>query len=109
MKVLLVCAGGMSTGLLMKKMKEYWEQQGEELTIDAVGLAEYKDVFQNYECVLVGPQVRYKLDDIKKDIRDFQQMDASSDEKSVKYNEIVEKLTLLEQNGRRLEDVENLK
>jgi hypothetical protein len=49
------------------------------------------------------------IDDIKKDIRDFQQMDASSDEKSVKYNEIVEKLTLLEENGRRLEDVENLK
>ena len=49
------------------------------------------------------------IDDIKKDIRDFQQMDASSDEKSVKYNEIVEKLTLLEQNWRRLEDVENLK
>ena len=67
MKILLVCAGGMSTGLLMKKMKEYWEQQGEELTIDAVGLAEYKDVFQDYECVLVGPQVRYKLEDIKKD------------------------------------------
>ena len=49
------------------------------------------------------------IDDIKKDIRDFQQMDASSDEKSVKYNEIVEKLTLLEENGRRLEDVEKLK
>lgn len=49
------------------------------------------------------------IDDIKKDIRDFQQMDASSDEKSVKYNEIVEKLTLLEENWRRLEDVENLK
>lgn len=49
------------------------------------------------------------IDDIKKDIRDFQQLDASSDEKSVKYNEITEKLALLEQNGRRLEDVENLK
>lgn len=49
------------------------------------------------------------IDDIKKDIWAFQQLDASSDEKSVKYNEITEKLALLEQNGRRLEDVENLK
>ena len=49
------------------------------------------------------------IDDIKKDIRDFQQMDPSSNEKSIKYNEIVEKLTLLEQNWRWLEDVENLK
>lgn len=67
MRILLVCAGGMSTGLLMKKMQTYWEEQGVELSIDAVGIAEYKDVYQNYDCILVGPQVRYKLDDIKKD------------------------------------------
>ena len=29
MKILLVCAGGMSTGLLMKKMEKYWADQGE--------------------------------------------------------------------------------
>lgn len=28
MKILLVCAGGMSTGLLMKKMEKYWEERG---------------------------------------------------------------------------------
>jgi PTS system cellobiose-specific IIB component len=67
MKILLVCAGGMSTGLLMKKMEAYWAEQGEELTINAVGLAEYQDVYKDYEVVLVGPQVRYKLEDIKKD------------------------------------------
>jgi PTS system cellobiose-specific IIB component len=67
MKILLVCAGGMSTGLLMKKMEAYWAEQGEDLTINAVGLAEYQDVYKDYEVVLVGPQVRYKLEDIKKD------------------------------------------
>ena len=30
MKILLVCAGGMSTGLLMKKMEKYWEERGED-------------------------------------------------------------------------------
>lgn len=49
------------------------------------------------------------IDDIKKDIYAFQQMDASSDDKSMKYNEIIEKLTLLEQNWKWLEDVESLK
>jgi len=67
MRILLVCAGGMSTGLLMKKMETYWKEQGEELSINAVGLAEYKDVYQDYDVVLVGPQVRYKLEDIRKD------------------------------------------
>ncbi|MCD8379072.1 MAG: PTS sugar transporter subunit IIB [Lachnospiraceae bacterium] len=67
MKILLVCAGGMSTNLLMKKMSAYWEEQGEELTIKAVGLGEYQDIYQDYDIVLVGPQVRYKLDEIKRD------------------------------------------
>jgi hypothetical protein len=49
------------------------------------------------------------IEDIKKDIFAFQQMDASSDEKWVKYNEIIEKLDILESKGRWLEDVENLK
>lgn len=65
MKILLVCAGGMSTGILMKKMKEYWEQQGQELQIQAVGLAEYQDVCENYEIVLLGPQISYRLDEVK--------------------------------------------
>ena len=49
MKILLVCAGGMSTSILMKKMETYWQEHGEELQIEAVGLGAYQDVFQNYE------------------------------------------------------------
>lgn len=65
MKILLVCAGGMSTSILMKKMETYWKQVGEELEIKAVGLAEYQDVYQNYDIVMVGPQVSYRLKEIK--------------------------------------------
>lgn len=67
MKVLLVCAGGMSTGLLMKKMETYWEKEGEELEITAVGISGYLDVYQDYDIIMVGPQVSYKLDQIRKD------------------------------------------
>ncbi len=65
MKILLVCAGGMSTGLLMKKMKTYWEENGVELEINAVGLSEYKDVASKYDIIMVGPQVGYQLKTIK--------------------------------------------
>ena len=65
MKILLVCAGGMSTSILMKKMETYWQEHGEELQIEAVGLGAYQDVFQNYDIVMVGPQVSYRLDEIK--------------------------------------------
>ena len=47
MKILLVCAGGMSTGLLMKKMEVYWQQNGKELTMTEVGLNEYDEVYKN--------------------------------------------------------------
>lgn len=65
MKILLVCAGGMSTSILMRKMEKYWKDSGEELEIKAVGLAEYQDVYQNYDIVMVGPQVSYRLKEIK--------------------------------------------
>ena len=56
MKILLVCAGGMSTSILMKKMEAYWK---------AVGLAEYQDICSGYDIVMVGPQVSYRLNEIK--------------------------------------------
>ena len=36
MKILLVCAAGLSTSILMKKLEKYAEQNGIELDIDAV-------------------------------------------------------------------------
>lgn len=65
MKILLVCAGGMSTSILMKKMETYWKENGEELEIKAVGLGEYQDVYQHYDIILVGPQVSYRMKEIK--------------------------------------------
>ncbi len=65
MKILLVCAGGMSTSILMKKMEEYWKQQGEELEIKAVGLSEYKEAADKFDIIMVGPQVAYRIKEIK--------------------------------------------
>jgi len=60
MKILLVCAGGMSTSILMQKMSKYWKENDMELDIKAVGLSEYQDVYQEYDVVMVGPQVSYR-------------------------------------------------
>lgn len=45
------------------------------------------------------------IEDIKKDLFMFQGMDPTSEEKSLKYNEILSKLDTLQSKGRRLEDV----
>ena len=65
MKILLVCAGGFSTSVLMKKMDKWCAENGEELTIKAVGVGEFENIWKDYDCILTGPQIAYKLDDIK--------------------------------------------
>ena len=64
-KVLLICAGGMSTGILMKKLQKYAEDQGFSLEIEAVGMTAYEDVYKNYDVILLGPQVSYKKAEIE--------------------------------------------
>lgn len=65
MKILLICAGGCSTGLLMKKMEKYWAQQNEPLEIKATGLNNFEEKVIGYDIVLVGPQIRYRFKDIQ--------------------------------------------
>ena len=64
MKVLLVCAAGMSTSILMKKLEKYAAANDIKFEIDAVGLGEYKEVCKNYDCILMGPQVGYRKDEV---------------------------------------------
>lgn len=64
-KILLICAGGMSTGILMKKMEKYASEQGFGLQIEAIGMSAYEEVYKNYDVILLGPQVSYKKDEIQ--------------------------------------------
>ena len=56
-----------------------------------------------------GVTVDLTIDDIKKDLLAFESMDPTSEEKSMKYKDLTEKLNVLEGRGRRLEDVAALK
>lgn len=64
MKVLLVCAAGMSTGILVKKLEKYAADQGLDFEIKATGVNSYEDVCKNYDCILMGPQVSYRKDQV---------------------------------------------
>lgn len=64
MRVLLVCAMGMSTSVLMKKMQEYWKEEGENNEIAAVSVTEVEDVCNDYDVILIGPQISYRLDEV---------------------------------------------
>ena len=57
MKIMLVCAAGMSTTLLKGKMLKLVEEGD---IVDAFQEDSLSEVIDNYDCVLVGPQLRYK-------------------------------------------------
>ncbi len=66
-KILLCCAAGMSTSLLVSKMEQAAKEQNIESKIWAVSI---EDLSNNLKLavnvVLLGPQIRYKLNEVKK-------------------------------------------
>lgn len=71
MKIMLVCAGGMSTGILMNKMKKWAQERGITLEVKAYGVGEYERYYHEYECILLGPQISYKEKEIKTKVGDL--------------------------------------
>ncbi|MCG0275942.1 MAG: PTS sugar transporter subunit IIB [Thermosediminibacteraceae bacterium] len=67
MKVLLVCNAGMSTSLLVEKMKKAVKPEHGEVVIEAVPVEQFEEeVVKGYDVVLLGPQIRYKKPDFQK-------------------------------------------
>lgn len=66
MNILLCCAAGMSTSLLVRKMNQTSMDQGENNKIWAVpGDVVYKHI-KDADVILLGPQVRHLLPELKK-------------------------------------------
>jgi len=64
--ILLCCAAGMSTSLLVTKMKKAAEVDGVEAKIWAVAIEDLENHVDNADVVLLGPQIKYKLAAVKK-------------------------------------------
>lgn len=64
-KVLLVCAGGVSTGIMCKAIKKAAEDDGVELDIAAHALDQLNEFIEGTEVLLVAPQVSFRYDEIK--------------------------------------------
>lgn len=65
-KIMLVCSAGMSTSLLVTKMQKSSTEQGLDTEIFACSEAEAKDKYKTVDVILLGPQVRFLLSNIKK-------------------------------------------
>lgn len=54
-KILLLCSAGMSTSMVVKKMKEAAVEKNIEIEIQAVGLELFSDYLNSYDLFLLGP------------------------------------------------------
>ncbi len=59
MKIILVCSAGMSTSMLVNKMKESAKERNMSVDIDAFAESQLKDHLNGLDVVLIGPQVRF--------------------------------------------------
>ncbi|SHM45657.1 PTS system, cellobiose-specific IIB component [Caldanaerovirga acetigignens] len=71
-KILLVCSAGMSTSLLVNKMKSAAKEKGIEAEIWSVSTNALEENLAKADVVLLGPQIRFMLQKVK--------------EKGAKYN-----------------------
>lgn len=68
--IMLVCAAGMSTSLLVTKMEKAAKDAGEEVNIFALPVSEGVKRLNSVDCVLLGPQVRFQKADIEKALKE---------------------------------------
>ncbi|MFW2490234.1 PTS sugar transporter subunit IIB [Clostridium chromiireducens] len=64
-KIMLACCAGMSTSVLVSKMKEHCQKNNIEAEIWAISEQDVKKEIEKCDVLLLGPQVRHLLPEIK--------------------------------------------
>ena len=66
MRIMLACAQGLSTSLLVEKMKKYAEEAGKDYMIWAIEQSMIEEELGNFDVLLLGPQIQHMLKKITK-------------------------------------------
>ena len=66
-KVLIICAGGMSSSVIAKKTTENLQAKGEEIQVDATSQSQGANVIakDEYDLYLVSPQTKMYFDSLE--------------------------------------------
>lgn len=66
-RILVLCAGGGTSGLLAHALDEGAKEKGIKLTTAAGAYGAHYDMLKNFDLVILAPQVANNLEDLKKD------------------------------------------
>lgn len=64
--IILFCAAGMSTSMLIAKIEKAAKARGLEVKVNAYPESQLNKYVEDADVVLIGPQIRYALAKIKK-------------------------------------------
>lgn len=70
MRIMLACCAGMSTSVVVQKMKEAAKEQGKDYGIWAVDQGKIEENLGKFDVLLLGPQVRHILRKVKAQVGD---------------------------------------
>ncbi|MEG0468313.1 MAG: PTS sugar transporter subunit IIB [Longicatena sp.] len=69
MKILVVCNAGMSSSILVKKIKEHAQSVNDSAEVQAVSSASISDEIGKWDVCLVAPQIMYAVEEVKGKLR----------------------------------------
>lgn len=75
LRIMLACAAGMSTSILVQRMEDSAREQGKNYTVWAADQTMVESELGNFDVLLLGPQVRHILRKIKKIVGDAAPVD----------------------------------
>lgn len=64
-RILLLCAMGMSTSLLVRKLEKQAEEEGYRCEIDACSAFDVDEFPKEPDLIVLGPQVRHRLEEFR--------------------------------------------
>lgn len=70
MNIIMLCNLGMSTGMMVKKLEEEAKNRGLKAEVHAYPMVELGDHLEEADAILLGPQIRFALDDIRKQAKE---------------------------------------
>lgn len=70
-KVLLTCGAGASSGFMAQKMRQAAKKKNLEYQIKAVSESEVNEYMKDYDILLIGPHLKYKLDSLQKEAKNY--------------------------------------
>lgn len=70
MKITLICSGGMSTSMLVKKMEESAQKQSIAVEIRAFGISEVDHACEFGDIILLGPQIGFQKEKVSQHVQD---------------------------------------